>query len=170
QDLLPGARLRLHPVAGGVPVDELHRDEHLIAKGADVVDGDDVGVRQARDGLRLAQRALPPLAHADAVLDARAQQLDGDLVIQLGIEGGVDLAHPAAPQESQYDVATDARPPRERRRHWIVAVPAHPTARLHRRIRTEAELSHPHHPTSYENFTAGRGELRVFLSSRSWRA
>ena len=125
QDLLPRARLGLHPVAGGVTVDELHRDEDLLAKGADVVDDDDVRVREPRDRLRLAQRALASLAHRDAVFDARAQQLDGDLAIQLGIEGGVNLAHPAAPQKIQNDVAADARAPRERLEAGFVAVLAH---------------------------------------------
>ena len=38
-------------------LDELHGDEDVIADGAGVVDRDDVGVRDARHGLRLAQQA-----------------------------------------------------------------------------------------------------------------
>ena len=113
-DLAPGARLRLRPVSGGVPLDELHRDEDLVFERADVVDDDDVRVRQARDRLRLAQRPLPPLGqrHAGARLDA--QQLDRDLAVQLRIVRRVDLAHPAAPDQPQHDVAADARAARER--------------------------------------------------------
>ena len=68
----------------------------LLAEAAHVVDRDDVGVRQARHRLRLAQQARLLLGqrrpHA-AVGDM--QQLDRDLAVQLGIVGRVDLAHPA---------------------------------------------------------------------------
>ena len=106
--------LRLRPEAGGVALDELHRDEDLVLERADVVDDDDVRVRQARDRLRLAQRPLPPLGqrHARARLDA--QQLDRDLAIQLRIVGRVHLAHPAAPHQPEDDVTANAGAARER--------------------------------------------------------
>ena len=46
------------------PVDELHRDEHAVAERARVVDGDDVRVREASDGARLAQQPRPAFARA----------------------------------------------------------------------------------------------------------
>ena len=109
QHLLPAARLRLQPVGDGVPLDELHRDEHLILERAHVEDDDDVRVRQPRDRLRLAQRALPALVARDAVAGLDPQQLDRDLAIQLGIVRRVDLAHAAAADQAEHDVAPDGR-------------------------------------------------------------
>ena len=113
------ALLHLQPVRDGVPLHVLHRDEDLVFERADVVRDDDVRVRQARDRLRLAQRALPPLRQRDAVARLHAQQLDRDLAIQLRVVRRVDLAHAAAPDHRQHDVAADARPARERGRHRI---------------------------------------------------
>src|SRR5207237_5074031 len=42
-------------------VDELHDEEHAIVDGADVMHGDDVGMREPRDGLRLAKDAAATL-------------------------------------------------------------------------------------------------------------
>ena len=98
---------RVQPVADGVTVDELHRDEHRLVERADVVDHDDVGVRELGDRLRLAQQARASLRRALAGAGARAQQLDRDLAIQLGIVRGVDVAHPAAPDQPQHHVAPD---------------------------------------------------------------
>jgi thiamine-monophosphate kinase len=114
QRLVPGARLRLRPEAAGVAFDELHRDEDLVLERADVVDDDDVRVRQARDRLRLAQRPLPPFEQRDAGARLDPQQLDRHLAIQLRIVRGVDLAHAAAADQPEDDVAANARATRER--------------------------------------------------------
>src|SRR5450631_87214 len=115
QNFLPASRLLLQPEGDGVPVDELHGDEDLVFEGTDVVDDDDVWIRQPRDRLRLAQRPLATLRHRDAVAGLDPQQLDRDLAIELRIERGVDLAHPAAPHQPQHDVAADDRAASERR-------------------------------------------------------
>ena len=39
------------------------------------------------------------------------QDLDGDLPIQLGVVGRVDLAHPPLPEQGQHEVAADGRSP-----------------------------------------------------------
>ena len=58
----------------------------------------------------------PEVFSQDATLFAvgrpalRAQQLDGDLAIQLGVVRGVDLAHAAAPDQPQHDEAVDGLP------------------------------------------------------------
>ena len=66
QDLAPAARLRAQPLVDGLALDELHRDEDAIVDRAGVVDGDDVRVRQARDGARLAQQARAALGRCRA--------------------------------------------------------------------------------------------------------
>ncbi len=111
QHLAPGAVGRRQPVADGVPLDELHRDEDRVLEGADVVDDHHVRVRQARDRLRLTQEARAAVrADGPGRGGPRAQQLDGDLSIQLRIVRGVDLAHPAPPQQAEHDVAPEALP------------------------------------------------------------
>src|SRR5262249_24598088 len=107
QHLLPGAGAVLPPFGGGGAVDELHGDEDLVVDGADVVDDDDVRGRQARHRLCLRQEAGGLLGGGAAgaeVLDA--QELEGDLAVQLGIVGGVDDPHAAGADEAEDDVAT----------------------------------------------------------------
>ena len=141
-DVLPAALRRLQPVGDGVPVDELHRDEHLLLKRADVEHDDDVRVRQPGDRLRLAQRPLPSLVARDPGAGLDPQQLDRDLAIQLGVVGRVDLAHPAATDEAEHDVAPDGRAAGERGEALVLrgglcchfAFPAVPAARRSRRI------------------------------------
>ena len=64
QDLGPGARRGVHPVANRVSVDKLHGDEDVVLEGADVVDRHDVRMRQLGDGLRLAHQSDAPVAVA----------------------------------------------------------------------------------------------------------
>jgi hypothetical protein len=66
-------------------VDELHRDEDLAAVLADLVDVDDVGVREAGERLGLAQGAL---AVAELVVGLAADELDRDAAIELLVEAG----------------------------------------------------------------------------------
>ncbi|MBK7827693.1 MAG: hypothetical protein IPJ59_21235 [Nannocystis sp.] len=72
--------------------------------GADVVDGDDVGVGELGEGLGLAQEA--ELAGA---VRARTQQLERDLAVEVGVEGGVDDPHRAGAEAVEDDVAADHR-------------------------------------------------------------
>jgi hypothetical protein len=121
QDVLPASFRRLQPVRDGVPLDELHRDEHLLLKRPDVEHDDDVRVREPRDRLRLAQRALLALQPGDAVARLDPQQLDRDLAIQLRIVRRVHLAHAAAAHQPEDDVATDGGAAGERREPTVLA-------------------------------------------------
>ena len=56
-NLRPGAGLAAQPRRQRLTFDELHRDEDAVVDRADVVDHDDVGVREARDRLGLLQHA-----------------------------------------------------------------------------------------------------------------
>jgi hypothetical protein len=95
-----------------VAVDELHRDEQLVGGGADVVDRDDVGVREPGDRLGLAQHAGTALG-AEAIAWLVEDDLDGDLAVELGIVGGVHDAHPARAEHVEHEVAADGRATRE---------------------------------------------------------
>ncbi len=109
QHLAPVALVGVQPVADGVTVDELHRDEDRFVERSDVVDHHHVAVRQLGDRLRLAQQAGAPLRGALAGAGSRAQQLERDLAVQLGIVGRVDVAHPPASHQRQDNVPPDRR-------------------------------------------------------------
>src|SRR5262249_31805254 len=98
----PAAR-NISTTAGGggeprgqrLPLDELHRKEDVIVDGADIVHRDDVGVGELSHGLR-----FPPeiVAHAFALVAGKAalaQDLEGNLAIELGIVRHIDGAHRA---------------------------------------------------------------------------
>ena len=102
-DVTPRAR-RLEPALERLPLDVLHGDERLVVDGADVVHRHDVGMRQPRQRLRLAHQALLALAAEEA----EAQQLEGDLAIELRIVGEEDHAHAALPDGRNEHVAADA--------------------------------------------------------------
>jgi hypothetical protein len=106
QSFGPARGTILRPRAEGLAGDELHGDPDLLAVGADVVDGDDVGVRQLGQRLGLAQQAGPVSALTAA---GREDQLEGDLAVELGVVGGVDDAHGAGAEAVEEDVAADRR-------------------------------------------------------------
>ena len=108
QDLLPAARGLVEPAPHGAAGDEFHGDEDLTGVHADVVDGDDVGVGEAGEGLGLAQEEGLAVAGAVAV-DLAVHELDGDLAIELGVVGGVDDAHAAGAELVDDEVAADPR-------------------------------------------------------------
>ncbi len=64
----------------------------LKAWGRGAVEGANVRVVQAGDGLRL---ALEPLLQIRVCGDMFGQHLDGDGAVQAGVAGFVDFAHPA---------------------------------------------------------------------------
>ena len=86
---------------------QLHRDEHLVAEHADVVDRDDVRVRDAGHRARLADDAGAGRGAA-AARPRAAQELDRDLAAQLRIVGGVDHAHRAGAEQLAQHVARHA--------------------------------------------------------------
>ena len=63
-DLADRARLAGEPLGERLAVDQLHRDVVATVRGADLVDGDDVRVREPRHRARLAQQALARVARA----------------------------------------------------------------------------------------------------------
>jgi hypothetical protein len=104
-DLLPAALLGLEPHAERLALHELHGEEHLLLDAADLVDLDDVGVRELGHGPGLALHAG---LVARAVVAAGAQQLEGDAAVELLVVGGVDDAHAALAEGAQDGEAADA--------------------------------------------------------------
>ncbi len=107
-DGAPGARRGGQPGAQGGAGDELHREVDAAVDAADVVYGDDVGVREAGHRLRLAEQAGLELGigRAHAAI-AHAHELDGDLAVELGVVGGEHDAHRAAPEHVHQQIAAD---------------------------------------------------------------
>ena len=67
----------------------------------------DVRMRKARDGLRFAQEPLARRPSRRLACRRLVQELERDLAVELGIEGRVNLAHPATADEIQDHVAAD---------------------------------------------------------------
>ena len=78
-----------------LPVQVLHREVGLPLVLAEIVDGDDVLVRQLTGGARLPKEAL---AHFRVRLDGAGNDLDGDDALDERIEGAVDDTHAALPK------------------------------------------------------------------------
>ena len=113
--LPPASWLAGQPLLERDPVHQLHGDEDPVLPGAGIVDGHDVGMGQARQGLRLAQQSHAARRRLVRIRRVAAQQLQRDTAVQLGIEGGIHHAHPAAAQRLEHDVAADARAAPQRR-------------------------------------------------------
>ena len=107
QHLAPAARLRAHPLIQRLTLDELHRDVDVIVDGAGVVDRDDVGVRDERDGARFPQQARAAVRRGGPRL---ADDLQRDPPVEIRVIRRVHLAHPPAPDRVQDLVARDPRP------------------------------------------------------------
>ena len=124
QDLAPAHRPRqlrrvAEPAGQGLAANQLHRDEQPAVVGAGLVDLDDVGMRDLRQGLGLAQQALVALD-----LGAAAHELERDLAVELVVVGGVDLAHRAGAEWLEQDEPTDAdglELAEQRRAHLLLA-------------------------------------------------
>ena len=102
-ELGEGPALALEPGVEGHAVDELHGDVDLAAEGADLVDADDVGVREPGHGLGLAQEA----GAGEVLAGLGVEQLDGDLAVELLVVGGIDDAGAAAAELPQDGEAAD---------------------------------------------------------------
>ena len=82
---------RGEPRGQRLALEQLHRDEELAVRLADLVQLADVGVRHAGRRPRLAPEALSRLR----IAAGPAHHLDGDLAVEALVGGGVDDAHPS---------------------------------------------------------------------------
>ena len=80
------------------PLDQLHRDVPDAGIFAEVVDRDDIGMRQPARGLRLAAKAREDLRRVAPGQLIRANGLERDDALDERIEGLVHDTHRAAPQ------------------------------------------------------------------------
>ena len=113
EDVARAPLLLAQPLAERETTHVLHRDEDLVAEGADVVGGDDVRVRDLGHGLRLAQQARARLAGGAVGGGLGAQDLDRHPAFELVVEREVDDAHAAAAQTLQDQVAIEGRSRRQ---------------------------------------------------------
>jgi hypothetical protein len=106
--LAPRARRRAQPCPKRAATDELHREEHLVAKGPGVMHLNHVGVRKPRHGLRLPQEPRGEGVRRPHMRGVRPQELQRHLPIQLGVIGAVDDTHSARADDVEDDVTADA--------------------------------------------------------------
>ena len=109
-DAVGGHGARLAKLVGEpMAVDELHGDvEGAVGVFAEVVDVDAVLLLEPRCGHRFAAKARDQL---EILAELRRQQLHGDALLGVDVDGLVDRAHPAVPHEPHEPVAPreDAR-------------------------------------------------------------
>jgi len=84
-------------------LEQLHRDVVGAFDVAAVVDGDDVGMREAGGGLGLAAEALDELA---VLGEPPVEDLQRDATLQVRVLGEPDVSHPARTDPLQQPVAT----------------------------------------------------------------
>jgi hypothetical protein len=105
-DGLPlGQRPGREPSSQSLPFEELGDGERSAVLLAEVVDREDIRVREHSDGLRLALEAGEP---ARVPCEDLGQNLHGDGAIEAGVPGPVDLAHPARAERAENLVVAKA--------------------------------------------------------------
>ncbi len=100
--------LLLEPGTEGAARHELHGDEELIGEAADVVHGDDVGVGEPGEHLRLPKES-GALFVVGVAAGLHTDELERHLAIELGIVRGVDDALPARAHRLEHDVPAERR-------------------------------------------------------------
>src|SRR5262245_47004888 len=85
-----------HPFGERLPLNQFEDQVALTIGLGEVIDRGDVGMIQGSDGLRLTMESRDAIG----ILRMRGRQnLDGDLSIELGVLGSVDLAHATCPEQ-----------------------------------------------------------------------
>ena len=103
--LLQGDRARVEPAAQRLALQQLHDGEGDAVVGAEVVDREDVRMRERRDGLRL---ALEPRERVGIGGDGFGEDLDRDVAVELRVPRPVDLAHAARAERREDLVGAEA--------------------------------------------------------------
>ena len=143
----PGRRSDRHRRAGillgqGAPLDQFQDQVGAAVMLADLEDLDDVGVLEARHGLRLGAEAGPDLGPGELPL---ADHLEGDRAVEPDLPRLVDDAHPAPAQLAEDLMPVDFRPDR-----WAPERPGRVAPRVIRRrvgrVASRAVDKRPHRP------------------------
>ena len=106
QDLLPTSRRLLGPRTERLPLDEFHRHEDPRLVLTDVVNRDNLGVRELGQQLGFAQQTSMRVRVQRRSIVA-PQQLDRDFAIELGIVGGIHHTHSTGAELAEDHIATD---------------------------------------------------------------
>jgi hypothetical protein len=102
QRLGEGKRAGGDAIAQRLTLEQLHHGVRKAVHLADVVDGDDVGMRQCGNGVSLRRKPVECVA-----IDVRNRHhLDGDVALQPGIGRAIDLAHRASAEQRAHQVGT----------------------------------------------------------------
>ncbi|MDQ3369741.1 MAG: hypothetical protein M3680_30330, partial [Myxococcota bacterium] len=112
QHLERRAPFPLAPHPERLAVDELHRDEDLVLVKPDVIDRDDVLVRQHGHRARLAHEPVHRIRPRPGLLRRQLQHLECDEPVQVDVERLVDEPHGTAADEPLHAIATELSPDR----------------------------------------------------------
>jgi hypothetical protein len=104
-------RSAVQALAQRLAEEELHDRERLVALPADVVDGEDVGMREGGDRLRL---ALEAGERVGARREMRRQHLERHVALEPRVARPIDLPHPSSPELAQDLVRPEPISDRER--------------------------------------------------------
>ena len=110
--LVDGGALANH-LAQRAALHQLHDDEAARGGLARLVNGDDVGVVQGRDGQRLTDKTVDGLRF---LVQPRRHQFHGDVAPQPLVVGQIHLAHAAAADERPHEIVAEACARRNRHR------------------------------------------------------
>ena len=99
-------RSSLEPLPQRLALEQLRHGIGRSLVHADVMNGEDVRVRERRDRLGF---ALEAGAAIRVLRNQRRKDLDGDVAIETGVAGAIHLAHPAFTERAGHDIRTEAR-------------------------------------------------------------
>jgi hypothetical protein len=111
ENLIGSHRLARYPMAEGLALQQFHHEEGRAIMLADIVQGTDVRVTQAGNGLRFALEAGTAVGIGTGL---GWKDLDGNRAVEAGVAGAVHLAHAAGADEGIDLVGTEARATGER--------------------------------------------------------
>ena len=100
-----------HRLPQAAALHELHRDEAPAFELAGLVDGDDVGMVEGRDGERFPDETIDRVGFRR---EPARDQLDRDVAPQPLVEGPIDLAHAARSEQGVHDIGPEPRTFRQR--------------------------------------------------------
>src|SRR5262245_27851800 len=106
-------RVRSQPVSQGLAFEQLHDGVDDPARPIEIVQTDDVRVRQRGDGSGFTFEASEPVG---IVRDRLWKDFDGDVTAETSVTGAVDLAHPAGADGGEDFVGTKSRALAQRHR------------------------------------------------------
>lgn len=101
-----------NPLAQSLPLHQLEGQKRDAVRLLDGMEGDDVGMIEGGDGTRFALETVEP----GGVGEGFGEHLEGDLALEPGVEGEVDLPHSAGAEKAEHAIVGEGGADHELRR------------------------------------------------------